>query len=224
MKSGTVVIHLLNPDAISAAAATAMLNSEEQQRANRFRAESDARRWSSFRAQMRRILGDSLGLEPLRVPLTLSDQGKPLLSPPHDGLHFNLSHCAALGILGLCRDGPIGVDIESLDRGTDLPECESMFCHPVELAQLPENRLERARRLLEIWTAKEAILKALGTGLLHPPECICIDLSNPLGTATSEPSIDSIADLRIHPIQDKRLKNYLSVVAAPLAVNVIQIL
>lgn len=224
MKPGEVVIYLLNPETVSEETAFATLNDDEQLRAKRFRSESDSLRWSSFRAQMRMILGESLGLPPLKVPLIVSDQGKPLLAPPHDGLHFNLSHCAELGVIGLCRDGPIGVDIESLDRAADLPECESIFCHPGEIRRLPANRPDRAKQLLEIWTAKEALLKALGIGLMHPPESICLNLEESIGSATSDTFMEDIADLRIHLILDKRLENHRAVLAAPRAVDLIRIL
>ena len=149
MKPGELVIHLLDPDVISAESAFAILSDSEKRRAERFRSESDGLRWSSFRAQLRIILGQALKLGPLEVPLIFSEFGKPLLAPPYEGLHFNLSHCADLGLIGLCLDGPIGVDIEPQDRDADLPECESIFCHPLEIKKLPENGLERAKQLLE---------------------------------------------------------------------------
>ena len=224
MKPGEAVIHLLDPDAISAENAFANLNESERQRAARFRSESDGLRWSSFRAQLRIILGRALNLDPLEVPLIFSEFGKPLLPPPHDGLHFNLSHCADLGLIGLCLDGPIGVDIEPQGRDSDLPECESIFCHPLEIEKLPENGLDRAKHLLEIWTAKEALLKALGTGLMHHPESVHVSLVNGTGTATSETFVQGIADFRIQQLDDHRLMNYRAMIAIPHTVSVVRIL
>ena len=223
MKPGEVVIHLLDPDAISAENAFAILNEVERRRAERFRSESDGLRWSSFRAQMRIILGRALNLAPLEVPLIFSEFGKPLLAPPYDGLHFNLSHCADLGLIGLCLDGPIGVDIEPQGRDSDLSECESIFCHPLEIQKLPENGLERAKRLLEIWTAKEALLKALGTGLMHHPESVQVSLANGTGTATSDTIVQGIADFRIKQLDDQRLMKYRTMVAVPHSVRFVRI-
>lgn len=224
MKPGQAVIHFLHPEALSERAAFAVLSDEERLRAERFRSNVDRTRWSSFRAQMRTILGATLALNPSDVPIVLSEQGKPRLAPPHAGLHFNLSHCSDLGIVALCLDGPIGVDIEPLDRNPNLQECESIFCHPEEIATLPDEDLPRAKRLLEIWTAKEAILKALGTGLMHPPEQIHLDLSTPVGTAKSDFFVNHISDLRIHTVQDKRLANHQAVIAVPWTVRRFRIL
>ena len=223
MKPGELVIHLLDPDAISAGNAFANLNDRERRRAARFRSESDGLRWSSFRAQLRIILGRALNLVPLEVPLIFSEFGKPLLAPPHDGLHFNLSHCADLGLIGLCLDGPIGVDIEPQDRDADLPECESIFCHPLEIKKLPKNGLERAKHLLQIWTAKEALLKALGTGLMHHPESVQVSLANGTGSATSETFVQGIADFRIQQLDDLRLMKYRAMVAFPHTVGAVRI-
>lgn len=224
MKRGEVVIHFLDPEALSEALAFEILSDEERLRAERFRSKADAQRWGSFRAQVRTILGQTLGLNPLDVPILLSEQGKPLLAPPHAGLHFNLSHCSDLGVIGLCLDGPIGVDIEPLDRNASLQECELIFCHPEEIASLPGDGPLRAKRLLEIWTAKEAILKALGTGLMHPPERIYLDLSSPVGMAKSDIFVNNISDLRIYTIQDRLLANHHAVIAVPRTVRSFRIL
>ena len=96
MKPGQAVIHFLQPEALSERAAFAVLSDEERLRAERFRSNVDRTRWSSFRAQMRTILGATLALNPSDVPIVLSEQGKPRLAPPHAGLHFNLSHCSDL--------------------------------------------------------------------------------------------------------------------------------
>lgn len=219
-----VVIHLLDPEAISAESASAILNESERDRARRFRLESDGRRWSSFRAQLRIILAHVLNLPTSEVALIFSDLGKPLLAPPHDGLHFNLSHCADLGLVGLCLDGPIGVDVEPEDRDVDLPECETMFCHPLEIMELPENRAARAKRLLEIWTAKEAVLKALGTGLLHRPDSVRVLMNRGRGSASSETFIAGITHLQIQEIEDDRLVKYRAMLAAPHTVGIVRIL
>lgn len=224
MIPGEVVIHLLDPQAISAESASAILNESERDRARRFRLESDGRRWSSFRAQLRIILGQVLNMPPSDVPMIFSDLGKPLLAPPHDGLHFNLSHCSDLGLVGLCLDGPIGVDVEPENRDVDLPECETMFCHPLEIMELPENRAARTRRLLEIWTAKEAVLKALGTGLLHHPDSVRVLMKGSGGSARSETFIAGITELKIQKIEDERLEKYLAMLAAPHTVGIVRIL
>ena len=167
MTSGLVAVHLVFPEVISRETALACLSDEEISRANRFHFREDATHWIACRANLRQILGQAIRTPPHQVPLVYSEHGKPMLAPPYDSLHFNLSHCADRAIIALCTDGPLGVDLESLDRAQDLLECETTFCHPREISMLPVERTARASQLLRIWTAKEAVLKALE---ISPPE------------------------------------------------------
>ncbi len=93
--------------------------------------------------------------------------GKPYLENyPH--IHFSLSHsgCWAVCAVG---DAPLGVDVE-------LPRCTmeigKRFFRPEEL---PET--EDKDHLLRLWTAKEAFLKAIGTGLTVSPDSFRVILS-----------------------------------------------
>ena len=152
------------------------LTADEMKRAHSFRHADDASRWAFCRSALRRTLGELLGLAPNDVPLVTGENGKPCLARPFDHLHFNLSHCAELALIAISLDGPVGIDVESSARAADLLGCEEAFCHPHEIAGLPASGDQRAARLLELWTAKEALVKALGTGLAHPPDAIRLHL------------------------------------------------
>ena len=143
MTSGQVTIHLVFPEIISQEAALACLTDEEKSRADRFRFRKDAVHWIDCRANLRKILGQAIQRPPREVPLILSENGKPLLAPPYDSLHFNLSHCSDLAIVALSAEGPVGIDLESLDRAPDLLECEATFCHPLEISELPSETSAR---------------------------------------------------------------------------------
>ena len=114
------------------------------------------------------------GFTPHLVPLILSPFGKPLLAPPFDSFHFNLSHSQGLALIAVSPSGAVGIDTEPLNRAPSLIGCESTFCHPEEIAALPTRKVARGEDLLRIWTAKEAYVKALGTGLSTRLETIRI--------------------------------------------------
>jgi len=201
MITGEVIIHLIRPADLSAQEAKAFLTADERERAARFRFEKDAAHWMACRAAMRRILGDAIGLPPLEVPLITATYGKPVLAAPHDGLHFNLSHCTDLALLAITETGPVGIDLEQKARAPELLECETSFCHSMEIAALPKDFTTRAAALLDIWTAKEAALKALGTGLSHPPESVRI-LND---AAISDTPLEGIHHLTIHRLEGRDL-------------------
>ena len=73
-------------------------------------------------------------------------------------------HAAALS--GVAR---VGVDIESIERLARAP-VDAVLLHPSETSAVSGLAgLARARQLTRLWTAKEAILKLVGVGLMIDP-------------------------------------------------------
>lgn len=93
------------------------------------------------------------------------EHGKPHLLEGR--CEFNLSHSEGYAALGVQQQGPLGVDIEDQNRQVDWKALtERFFARPeVEAARLAS---DPRSCFFEIWTAKEAYIKALGSGLYHP--------------------------------------------------------
>lgn len=223
MKAGTVSIHLISPDNTCHRTDISCLTSNEKIRAARFHITQDAVRWVACRAALRRTLSRAIGLPPDRVPIMLTEFGKPVLGGEFSHLHFNLSHCNSLALIALSLDGPVGIDLEPLERAPDLLECTDTFCHPLETDTLPANPSARASRLLEIWTAKEALLKALGTGLSHPPETVRIHFANDTHTGTSDTPLKGTATQRIRRISHPDLSAHCAHVSCPVSCTAVEI-
>lgn len=206
MTSGSVQLHAIRPTESSD---ISVLSPIERKRADSFRFREDALRWISYRTAMRSILGERLGISPVDVPIRISERGKPYLEGPREGLHFNLSHTNCLAILAISTAGPVGVDLEPMDRAADLLECESSFCHPLEIAGLPDDPAVRQDLLLQLWTMKEAVLKAVGTGFLLPPESIRIETDfGSMHRAISAESQDLFVPQKIQRIDHPSLVGY----------------
>ena len=82
--------------------------------------------------------------------------------------YFNLSHSGQCIVLAFSRDQELGVDVEreSVHRRHSPLELAKRFFTLEEssaLAMLDESRLNTA--FMQLWTCKEAVLKALGHGL-----------------------------------------------------------
>lgn len=204
---------MIDPAAIPDADTRAILNAAEQEQAARFRFDKDARHWKACRTGLKAILADALGTGAGELRLEFEEYGKPFLAAPHAELHFNLSHCHDLALVVLNLDGPVGIDIEPADRGKSLIGCEQAFCHPDELASLPDEMKVRAAMLLDLWTCKEALLKALGTGMSLAPETVSLIPPGEHG-AGSHPRLQSF---RLHRLDDPRLEKHVARVAVPLA-------
>lgn len=205
-ESGTVIVHVVAPARVIDGG---ILTAAERDLAGRFRLEKDAVHWRACRTALRRILGAALGRVPGELVLETGEFGKPALAAPDGGLHFNLSHCHDLALVALCAEGPVGIDIEAADRGSSLLGCEASFCHPEEIAGLPPDAGPRGVALLDLWTRKEALLKALGTGMSLAPETV--SLANP---AAPHPRLLAFGVRRLlHPA----LERHVAHLAAPHA-------
>ncbi len=111
--------------------------------------------------QSARHSGVSLG------PLEKADNGAPL---PSNGIHWSLTHKARF-TAAVTAPHPIGIDIE-MDR----PVSEGLYkrlAEPEEWALAPEVTQSLFYRY---WTAKEAVLKAVGKGLTGLTHCRIVEI------------------------------------------------
>lgn len=195
MMSATSQLHVIVPGQVMTPAID--LTDAELRRADAFRFPMDRSRWIACRAALRRVLAPLCEVAPKEVPLLVSPNGKPLLAPPFDSIHFNLSHSDDLGLIAV-DSVPVGIDVEPISRAQSLLDCAASFCHPDEIAGLADHPKAQALQLLSIWTAKEAVLKALGTGLLQPPEQVFIDHAH--GTAFSDRPVPGLGEIRFEKL------------------------
>ena len=149
----------------------AVLSTDEQQRAARFRRPVDCHRFIVTRAHLRRLLATELNSDPRKIALATGTYGKPCLGGEFavSGLQFNVSHSEAIAVIALAYGGPIGVDVEMVRSLPDMDALvEQNFSHREreEYAQVPSDLQPIA--FFNCWTRKEALVKAWGCGLHYP--------------------------------------------------------
>lgn len=123
------------------------------------------------------IVARHLGLPAAAVTIGRDAKGRPLIERPEGtGLHLSLATRAGLVAVALA-ERPVGVDVERVDRLQNVPDAA---LHPEETAmlrRLPEG--ERPLAFARLWSAKEAYVKALGTGFVCAPESFAVRFSTP---------------------------------------------
>jgi 4'-phosphopantetheinyl transferase len=157
-----------SPETLNRFAAT--LSSTESERAARFRFERDRRRFIVGRGMMRAILGGYLSADSRAIEFACGPRGKPTLAGPfaEGGLHFNLAHSEELALLAVTRAGPVGVDVERIRETAEAQELAARFFSARETAALQGLAAEqKAAAFFNLWTRKEAWLKATGEGIAH---------------------------------------------------------
>ncbi len=141
-----------------------LLSQEERQRAERLQRMEARRRFLGGRLLLRTLLGRYSGLPPHAIPLGYTTAGKPYW--PNSPLQFNLSHSHEWILVGLTLQRRIGVDLERIRPVPRWQRIARRYFSAAEQALLwicPP--AERERVFLELWTQKEALLKAMGVGL-----------------------------------------------------------
>ncbi|MDT0498774.1 4'-phosphopantetheinyl transferase superfamily protein [Algiphilus sp. W345] len=122
--------------------------------------------WPDRRARQRSLIASRLLLEGLRrlghppdvlASLHYPARAKPRL--PGLGLDFSISHCEGLVLCGLSASGPLGVDVEA--PGSCTASVFRRYLSEAERAWAGDD----PNRFARLWTRKEAIVKADGTGL-----------------------------------------------------------
>ena len=140
----------------------------EHARAASFAFGLDRRRFVITRAGLRRFLSHYLGVPASDIELTCQAEGKPRLADrfAESGLHFNVAHSGNVVAYAFAWDREIGIDVEEL---RSLPNAASIAARFFSLderaafeAAAPE---DRTLGFFRCWTRKEAMAKAIGTGL-----------------------------------------------------------
>lgn len=158
-----------------------VLDEHERTTAAYFRSEVHRERFVIGRGTVRRILAEYLARDPKELRFRYGSNGKPELeqSAEETALHFNFTHSQDRAVLAVTELAPIGVDLECVRAWSDLPSLEKQVFTTSEiryLASLGED--ERRVAFYRLWTIKEALLKATGTGLSVEPRSFAVDLAS----------------------------------------------
>jgi 4'-phosphopantetheinyl transferase len=152
------------------AAAIETLSEAERGRAARFHFADDRERYVASHVALRGILAAYLEAAPASLAFGEGPQGKPFVDAPVHGraLRFSLSHSGDVGLVAVSREREVGVDVERVRAREDLDGLAARYFSPRERAALAGiAERDRLRAFFEIWTLKEAYLKACGDGLLR---------------------------------------------------------
>lgn len=148
----------------------AVLSDSERARGARFLRKEDALRHTATRAALRTALAERLSLPAATLAFEQDGHGRPWLDGAAKGrLDFNVSHAGSYALIAIAADRRVGVDIEVQRENFDWRAmARSVLAGPeaVHIESLPES--QRLAAFFDVWTAKEALLKALGTGIVVP--------------------------------------------------------
>jgi 4'-phosphopantetheinyl transferase len=155
----------------------ALLSPDERARGERYLFEHSKHQHVVAHGLKRLALSRLSGADPRAWTFAAGEHGKPSITGPDRALSFNLSHTDGLVAVLVAGGGEVGVDVEDTERRTDYLAIADRFFSAAEVAAL--RALPPAgwkARFFEIWTLKEAYLKACGAGLALPLASFWFDL------------------------------------------------
>jgi len=170
------------------ARAIEIFSRDELARAARFHFDKDRNRYIAAHSYLRRLLGAYLSVRPHELRFEHNAKGKPALvgTAAGTGVQFNLTHSDSLMLVAVSSDVQVGVDVESIRSLPDAEELVARFfsCRErLKFKSLPQEQRDIA--FFNLWTRKEAWLKATGEGISNlldqvevgfvPGEPACLD-------------------------------------------------
>lgn len=122
-----------------------------------------------------------LGVAVDEVSIVRTMEGKPVVEGAT--LEVNLAHSGSVALVAVARQG-VGVDVEQLRAEVASWSLPTHALSPAELARV-EAAPDPARAFLDLWTRKEALLKAIGLGLAVDPRAIELDVNGKIAALPS---------------------------------------
>ncbi len=152
------------------------LSAAEIARAERFVFPAVAARFVRTRAALRRRLADITGGRLEAIEIVEGEGGKPMLRG--SDLQFNVSHTDSHGLIGVCRQARLGVDLERI-RPIEADLIADFFAPEEQAALARLSGPARLAGLYRCWCRKEAFLKGLGVGLAAPLDEFAVSIDDP---------------------------------------------
>ncbi len=149
-----------------------VLSDDEQGRADRFHLQKHKNHFVAARGILRHILSRYLMVDPGQLRFKYGLHGKPALD--HTGvlganLRFNISHSTGLLLVVVSVERELGIDLEQIQPAFVTKEIVNEVFSEQEQARFHSvQAANQSKMFFEVWTRKEAYLKARGIGLSVP--------------------------------------------------------
>jgi 4'-phosphopantetheinyl transferase len=171
----------------------ALLDAAERRRAEALAPGPQRAAYVAAHGALRLLLSSMTGVDPRAWSFARGRHGKPCIdgSLQAGDVRFSLAHTDGFAAVAAAFGRDVGIDAEALDRAVDADGIAARHFTRRERGGLVRlGAAERRRRFFRLWTVKEAVLKAAGTGLRTPLDAFDVRL-RPLGIVPHDPALGS---------------------------------
>jgi 4'-phosphopantetheinyl transferase len=153
-----------------------LLTPAEKELAARFRFDGDRNRFSVGRQALRLLLSRYLCLPPTEIVIAGEKNQKPFIDHPSSDIHFNISHSGNWVLIAFAKD-ELGIDIEKMNTRFSYDGLLEDHFSAAEKTYISRSA-DPVAAFYFLWTRKEALTKARGTGLQENlKEIVVLDLN-----------------------------------------------
>lgn len=122
---------------------------------------------------LRALLSFYVEKNPQDIQYLVNQFGKPFLEDNVCQLQFNMSHSKDYAVYIIALEHQVGIDIEWKGKDINIQEISELVLSPTETINFNQlHSEEKFHTFYDIWTKKEAIIKAIGQGLSYPIKTI----------------------------------------------------
>jgi len=183
-----------------------ILSEDEKLRAAKYRFAKDRSRFLLGRATLRILLGNYLRQPPAQIRFVVGRFGKLSLLVPREefDLRFNVSHSGDVLLLAFALSAELGIDVEEIRLMSDRDAVAQRCLSPQQFQEFRQGDFgDKQLAFFRFWTRKEALIKALGTGLSQPLTEFDVTLDPTIPPALTRASVDfgSVNEWTLHELE-----------------------
>lgn len=159
---------VLDLDESELADAEKLLSADERERTNRLSFDRHRRHHIAARAGLRLLLGRYSGTHPERLVIHKTTAGKPFLRD-RPSLRFNMTHSHGRALVAITKDREVGIDLEKIRPEVNVVRLAQRFLSATDQLFVEQSAPpHQHEHFLKTLVAREAVFKAIGTGLTFP--------------------------------------------------------
>jgi len=195
------------------------LSCDEKLRAGKFHFIEDRNTYIACHGMLRMMLSEKLNIEPVDIIIVNDKNNKPFIIG--NPIYFNITHVRDAFAFVVSKDFYVGIDIEKASRDINYLSIINSFFSPKERDYMIKSETGFRDRFFLLWTRKEALLKALGAGIVVDLKCIEVSVNS---NKISRKSFNDYLTCSIsndHFIYSEKLSEYFLSVAVPQKTKIV---
>jgi 4'-phosphopantetheinyl transferase len=159
------IFFALTKDLISEfSAMSKYISDSDKSRADKFHFDDDRDTWLLCHTLLRIVIAEKLNIDPANLLIIKDKNNKPLIKG--DPLFFSISHTRDAFCFVISDRFRVGIDLEKVNRNIDFESIAETFFSRDEREFIMGSSTGSRERFFLLWTRKEALLKAIGTGII----------------------------------------------------------